>query len=147
MRNLSYLTTFIIVGVFAFGCSTTPNGPDISDQLIEFNALETDLSSMDVVPEPGTDQALTDINIKRLEDQILRLRRFLRRLANYEEKHPNDEAHKLIRQAVHWANSALEAFENEEYRKAFRMLRQARKLAHDALTILRPVTDKAPDGT
>jgi len=96
MKYTSYLLTVIIVGLFAFGCSTSPNGPDISDQLIEFNALEADLSSLVVDPEPTTDHVITDVNIKRLEKQIDRLKNFLERLARYERKHSNDEAHKLI---------------------------------------------------
>ena len=146
MKYVSYITTVIIAGIVTFGCSTTPNGPDFSEQFAEFNALETELSSLEIETEPKKDHAITDINIKRLKNQILHLRRFLERLAKYEKNHPNDEAHTLIRQAIHFANSALEAFEKEEYRKAYRLLRRARQLAHDALKILRPVTDKAPDG-
>jgi len=146
MKYTSYILTVIIAGVFVFGCSTTPNGPDVSEQQIEFQALSADLSSIEVDPEPETDHVITDVHIERLEKQINRLRNFLDRISRYERKHPNDEARKLIRQASHLTKAASEAFEKEEYRQAFRLLRRARKLAHDALKILRPETDKAHDG-
>jgi len=139
-----YYSIVIAVSALALvlGCSKSPvnvGAEDIlSEQEAEFNAIEADFTSLAVDEEPDSSRTIGERRIERLGFQLRRMNRFLTRLGKYEEKYPNEEAHKLIRLAKRYLNAAIKAYQEEKYRECYRYLKNARENAREALRLLKP---------
>ncbi|KPK91496.1 hypothetical protein AMJ80_07295 [bacterium SM23_31] len=126
----------------ALGCSKSPVNVEaedvLSEQEAEFKAMETDFASIVIDEEPDSSRTIGERRIERLRFQLRRMNLFLERLGKYEEKYPNEEAHKLIRLAKRYLNAAIKAYQEEKYRECYRYLKNARENAREALILLKP---------
>ena len=148
MKRLFPIVVLILSLALVSGCRKKPAGseeedpdggdPDASVQVAEFNDITSDLAALSVVEEPRDKTTIGEKRVLRLHSYLHHMSRILKRLGRYEHRYPNEEARKLIRRALRLTNAAVDAYKENEYRRAFRFARKARKHAHDAIHLLRP---------
>ena len=140
MKKYYLIVIMVLALVLAFGCSKSPVDAEdvLSEQEAEFKVIETEFAALGVEDEPDSTRTIGERRIERLGFQLRHMNRFLERLGKFEQKFPNEEAHKLIRQAKRYLNAAIKAYKEEKYRECYRYLRNARDYTRQAIELLRP---------
>jgi len=130
----------VLALVLAFGCSKSPIDAEdvLSEQEAEFKVIEIEFAALGVEDEPDGTQTIGERRIERLGFQLRRMNSCLERLSKFEQKYPNEEAQKLIRQAKRYLNAAIKAYNEEKYRECYRYLKNARECTRQAMELLRP---------
>lgn len=140
MKRYYSIVIMVLALALAFGCSKSPIDAEdvLSEQEAEFKAIEIEFAALGVDDEPDGTQTIGERRIDRLGFQLRRMNRFLERLSKFEEKYPNEEAKNLIKKATRYLNAAIKAYKEQEYRKCYRYLRNARECTRQAIELLRP---------
>ncbi|MFC1477170.1 hypothetical protein ACFL6L_01770 [candidate division KSB1 bacterium] len=136
MNRLVYLFILFTM-VFMFACGNNPAEPDENTELVaQLNAVETELDAV-TLEDPDDSQKDRGERIRSLRQMIGRIDNMIKRMTRIVSRYPDEDAQKLIRQANRHKNAAVEAYGNEEYRKAVFHAKEARTKLREATKILR----------
>ncbi len=144
MRKLSVYILIIVISAFMFACSnpqsTEPSPEDNDAGESPLKIIETGINKAGFdTPQENVSEVKLSVEdrVKIFKERLDRLNIHIRRLANYEEKNPNEEAYKYIKNAHRLLRHASISFDERKFKDAHNFAHRAKKNAKEAIIILK----------
>jgi hypothetical protein len=136
------LATLAVSIVFILACSKSPVDTEkpISAANIdtEYKSLEADYLALATADSTDTTNVRTERRIMRLRLDLQQMERLLNRIANFEQKHPNQGAQEQILLAQQELSTAQQEYNNGNFLECLNHYRLANQYIHQALKLLCP---------
>ncbi|MCP4724848.1 MAG: hypothetical protein GY863_07420 [bacterium] len=137
MKRNALMISLIILLVLSLNCANNPAGPVLEDSAdVELKAIEVEIAGV-VFEAPLADGEVISDRIERFGKKLDRMKRSLARLWRYEKKHPNEEAHALLKKARRLLGTAIKNYEDGKYKRSHGLAKRSRNNFTKALKILK----------